>query len=101
MTFFRNVLLAMLTLVGALPAGAQDKPPDKTKHAPVLRRGASHGAPVSRQAATQLGSSFDAGDAYPAPAGQRKLLRLAGAIAVCANCESPAFQLQQIGRAHV
>lgn len=97
MTFFRNVLLAMLTLVGALPAGAQDKPPDKTKHAPVLRRGASHAAPASRQATTQLGSTFDAGDAYPTPAGPRKLLRLAGAVALCADCESPEFHRQLAG----
>src|SRR5262245_25823157 len=80
-----------IVLMAALPAAAQDKPNGKP---PVLRRGAPHTAPANAKIASQLLSSFDAGDAYPTPEGSRKLLRLAGAVSFSADCESPQFQEQ-------
>src|SRR5213594_2454907 len=82
------VLILFMT---ALPAAAQDKPAGKP---PVLRRGSSHSAPANAKAASQLAASLDAGDAYPTPDGPRKLLRLAGAVAVSADSESPQFREQ-------
>ena len=93
MTLPRTVLFLVLLLDAAL-APAQNVAGPKSTKPPVLRRGASHAAPASRQAATQLASSFDAGDAYRSSTGQRKLLRLAGALAVTANLDSPEFQRQ-------
>ena len=80
----RLPVLIAIVLIAALPGAAQDKPANKP---PVLRRGASHGAPANAKAASQLSASLDAGDAYATPDGPRKLLRLAGAIAVGADCD--------------
>lgn len=60
----------------------------------MLRRGASHNIPASAKAASQLASSVDVGDAYLTPEGPRKLSRLAGAVAVAANSDSPQFREQ-------
>src|SRR6266540_573123 len=82
--------------IAAFPAAAQDKAADNKPagNPPVLRRGASHSAPANAKAASQLAASLDAGDAYPTPDGPRKLLRLAGAVAVSADSESPQFREQ-------
>ena len=80
-----------ILLIAAFPIAAQDKLAGKP---PVLRRGASHSAPASAKAASQLAASIDAGDAYPAPDGPRKLLRLAGAVAISSDSESPQFREQ-------
>src|SRR5262245_60852791 len=93
MRILRNTLPALvcISFIAALPAGAQEKP---TRKPPVLRRGASHSAPANAKAASQLSASVDAGDAYLTPDGPRKLLRLAGAIAISADSGAPQFQEQ-------
>jgi uncharacterized repeat protein (TIGR01451 family) len=87
----RLLVFVFIIFTAAWPAAAQDKPAGKP---PVLRRGSSHSAPANAKAASQLAASIDAGDAYPAPDGPRKLLRLADAIAISSDSESPQFREQ-------
>ena len=95
MSFMKHHLVSLITLALAVaplapaqtPKGATEKP------RPILRRGATHPG-AGRQAAGQLAASIDAGDAYATPSGPRQLLRLANAVAVCADCATPEFQTQ-------
>ena len=77
------VLSVAMTWAAAAPVGANTPPggSGQRKETP----GSLRGLASRQQAAEQLAQSFDAGDFYQAPSGKKRLLRLAGTVALQAR----------------
>jgi len=73
-----GVAVALAVSAAARDTGAPGARDSKTNGTPNAVRGLAS----REKAADQLSNSFDAGDSYSTPAGKRRLLRLAGSVAI-------------------